>query len=693
MTQARPVTLTALDHEILRLLLIGPFQRADDLAALLGVRYNHVLQRLATLANLDLIADILPGCMGRNSARFAYLTPRGVALLAAATDTSPLRFAQRWHVDMAGLAHLLVRLPALATVQARLPDLVRAAHAAMQMQYAPREQAVTWSWVRDYRYRLRDSHRRLTVAADGLIVFRPHLRHPIGTGLPADLILTYACWLLLDPGIGGDDVFVDCLAALLRLREQRQVDEGIVTFPPVLIYTASPFRAAIWRRAAQHAARVVACQPLDGLIQITPPAPQDWWPPYPVGDTRAGATGEKEWSDLSTGERRHLHHLFATPLTPDALPPAITPYLLPHAATAAARSTTVIAPRTYTPDLIARLDRAWQRANQSDTAVTRLGRHILGLTRRHIQVLGALAAHPGIPLIELGTLLDIAAPTCRVHYLSPLIDQGLVAHSAIPCPTLNRHVPTPAGQHTTDEVLAYSLTTTGLALLAHLQNLPRQRVPDAQNTALFTRRAGSLGQHNIGVYRFFALLIAATREQNELHRVMWWETGSACIRRFATARRTDGTIVFATLRPDAIGEYAWGNRRLRFMLEWDMGTMTTTQLLQKFVNYGRYAHSRAYQREGARSLPVLYVVTLDAAHEARIARILDALVAEHHLTPNGNLAIRTTTFALLAESGPLARIWQPHLPRQQAILWAENAAARSPLAMLDEIRPLGDIFR
>ena len=136
------------------------------------------------------------------------------------------------------------------------------------------------------------------------------------------------------------------------------------------------------------------------------------------------------------------------------------------------------------------------------------------------------------------------------------------------------------------------------------------------------------------------------------------------------------------IRPDGIGEYAWGNRRVRLWLEWDMATMGRAQMREKFCHYAAYAWSKSYWEERPRSLPLLLIVVPTAAREAWIGEVVQELIQEGVLAPKGCLAIRTTTFALLAAHGPLALIWRPLLPRP-------DRAGHPPRAtVLDGIRPL-----
>ncbi|MBA3822284.1 MAG: replication-relaxation family protein [Ktedonobacterales bacterium] len=716
--------LSPLDEELLRLLLLGPFQRAEDLARLLGQHANLLREHLAQLSTVDLVQTITPGFLGRNSGQFAYLTSRGIAHLARLAKEPRGPFAKHWQVDLAGLARHLLRLPAYAHLQTGLPDLLQALGQALREHYAPQERTVPWYWLRDYHYSFRQGHTWTRVATDGLIIFRPHLVHPHGVGLPSHLDLTYAVWLLLDPGIGEADTFTRRLIALLKLRERRWIEEGIADFPPLIIYASSPYRAAIWRRAARGASAYVRAEPLAGMIQIASPLSTDWWPPGILVEARHDAAEGPEWSDLVTGNRSRLAQIFAQPLAEAALPPAIEHYFLAVPVAAPGQMATVVpVPRIRAANLTERLAASAQGSSPWDETVAEspsaagdersvpsspsetappettlpppptrlqamtLGHLALNVTRRQIQALAVLAAHPVMPLRELSTMLAVTPETCRTTHLLALLHQGLIAPIRVYCPDLDLLLTPPPSAPANRVIESYQVSAKGVALLSHFQHLRQRRGNPTTDPDLLAEGLTNIHQHNIGLYHFFARLIAAAREQTALHRLLWWETGAACVRRYAQKRHPDGTIVWGTIRPDAIAEYAWGTRHLRFWLEWDMGTMGHQMLLEKLLNYTWYAQTRALYQDAPRSLPVLFIVVPEYGQELRIARILQELIDARILDPKGNLMVRTTTFALLAEAGPLAPIWRPQLP-QPYVVEAVNASIVPFIAMLDQIRPL-----
>jgi hypothetical protein len=155
-------------------------------------------------------------------------------------------------------------------------------------------------------------------------------------------------------------------------------------------------------------------------------------------------------------------------------------------------------------------------------------------------------------------------------------------------------------------------------------------------------------EHTAGIYGFFASLSQAAsqeRLQGREHRLLWWETGAACERRYRDHER------WHNLRPDAGAEYQAGERQVRFWLEWDRATMGTRDLVAKFRTYAHYVTSREWFKE-KEVLPHLLVIAPDKEQEMRIAHVAAAFLANTR-----GLVVRTTTSTRLTVRGPLAAIW------------------------------------
>lgn len=157
-------------------------------------------------------------------------------------------------------------------------------------------------------------------------------------------------------------------------------------------------------------------------------------------------------------------------------------------------------------------------------------------------------------------------------------------------------------------------------------------------------------RHTAGLYGFFARL-AETADAD--HCLCWWETGTACERRYQHQDH------WHNFRPDALAEYRPGTQMFRFWLEWDRGTMNERDLRAKFASYAYYLASREWVKERT-PLPLLLCVTPDVGQEQRLARVARALVKV-----TSGLTISTTTARLLDAQGPLTPIWMPVHPLRQ----------------------------
>jgi hypothetical protein len=107
----------------------------------------------------------------------------------------------------------------------------------------------------------------------------------------------------------------------------------------------------------------------------------------------------------------------------------------------------------------------------------------------------------------------------------------------------------------------------------------------------------------------------------------------------ATGWVTSGTISDRT----RLSEYRVGERRLRFWLEWDRGTMNARDLTIKFASYAHYLASREWAGEGAKP-PWLLCISPEPAQERRIQR-----VAQASLLSITELVLWTTTSEWLCE--------------------------------------------
>src|SRR5947207_8724156 len=98
-----------------------------------------------------------------------------------------------------------------------------------------------------------------------------------------------------------------------------------------------------------------------------------------------------------------------------------------------------------------------------------------------------------------------------------------------------------------------------------------------------------------------------------------WEKGAMCERRYKVGEQ------WYNLKPDALAEYCVGSQRMRFLLEWDCGTMNVRDLAIKFTSYAQYIASREWARERS-IMPLLTCVAPDIAQEKRMQRVAQAVL-------------------------------------------------------------------
>jgi len=307
-------------------------------------------------------------------------------------------------------------------------------------------------------------------------------------------------------------------------------------------------------------------------------------------------------------------------------------------------------------DFAARAERVWKGASTDLEERERVALVGLSLSRRLLSLLNCCLDHPLLTVREMAALLTVEEGSIE-RYLRELRIRGCLEREE-----------TIAGPR-------WRLSEHGLRLVAAAHHLSVSRLATATTPAkpgmdpslvqLGLEEARGHIQHTAGIYGFFASLAQAAQERSEQgHRLLWWETGSICERRY---RDHDA---WYNLRPDGAGEYQAGAQRVRFWLEWDRGTMVLRDLASKFATYARYVAYRVWVKEHA-VLPLLLTVAADVGQERRIRR-----VAEPQLAHTPGLVMRTTTASLLATQGPLAPIWFQVVPQVDRLV----ASSRSPPA-------------
>lgn len=470
---------------ILLALLTMPLQRVEDLALMAGVSLRTAYRHLARLQPVGLVDTLSTGNLGRASCHLAYLTRAGVRALAGGDPADAHALARAWRCDLRDVARLLPRLPARIALLQTLPPLLMAyRHAALGCggtarklrndQHAPgcweTPTFLRWHWALDYHHAFTYRERAWRLAVDAILAVRAAGSLGYGDGRTpgrgvqqgrprASATETtaewHAVWVLLDPGVGNASAFVARLSALVAYRESAARWPVYGQFPPVLIVTASPHRASIWRQAAREAALRLRADPLVGVIQVVPPGAVSCWPLSVPGTVLPLTVPEPTtaWIDLASGVPTTLSALFATALPETALPPGITtlplaPLVLGNSsgATTACTPTAISgarprpapaahhsiacaghqgdragAPRLRaTTTLSARpadtLSRWLARAHpldhpgplDSDQRMLLRGRLALSLTRREHTLLDMIATHPLVCQDDLAVWMDLA---------------------------------------------------------------------------------------------------------------------------------------------------------------------------------------------------------------------------------------------------------------------------------------------
>ena len=622
--------LDAGDLRLLQWLLRYPFQRAEDLALALASSHATVYRHLSVLHTMGLIEYVMPPALGANTCRLYHLSNVGLHVLAIQEQTDPLEMARTCSTDERGLLRLLPRLSSLVTLQQCMNGLV--AYAPEALAHLGRRSEVRWHWVRGYAHHFLYREKLMRCTADAALLLRFRTMTEDGMSSQEQW---YNLFVLLDAEIANDTWLKQRLGRLLCYRESAERWPVYQHFPPVLVLVSTPHRMELWQRCAMEAATVLHVSPLTGAVVCVP----ENSPSAPVNLWRCA------WKSLATNVpctlRRLLH-----PLPIEALPPGLWDHTLTDRKGAEATSVRETVPpssstRKRTRIVVGNYMKRATNTKGEHTGNDRDEREIiallgLSLGHRHFALLHLLFTHPLLALHEMGALLEREDSSIE-RYLGLLSSQDCIERIA-----------SDVGQR-------WRLSERGLHLIAATQHISIQRIATVEEsdgeTYLVQRGVDVLLrhlEHTAGIYGFFASLSQAAsqeRLQGREHRLLWWETGAACERRYRDHER------WHNLRPDAGAEYQAGERQVRFWLEWDRATMGTRDLVAKFRTYAHYVTSREWFKE-KEVLPHLLVIAPDKEQEMRIAHVAAAFLANTR-----GLVVRTTTSTRLTVRGPLAAIW------------------------------------
>ncbi len=636
--------LTQEDVQLLRALLRYPFSRAEDVAIARDSSVATVYRHLALLHSLGLVERVIPGVLGRATGSLYHLSNLGLHVLAVYEQADPEMLARSWQTHERGLLRLLPRLAHLVTLQNCINGLV--AHAPEALARQGRKPVCRWHWLRDYRYRFSFRDQDMSCAADALLVLRVR---PLPEGSLPQETLWYGMLLFLDSTINERSLITQRLRRLLYYRECPERRRIYHHFPLVLILVTNPHRREHWQRAAADALKMQGSlfAPLEGVIARLPDE----------HGTALTNLWRLPWSTLSGNAPCHVQELLA-PMPLEAIPsgPLDEDIASGEGADATRETLRVHIEASRVPrftqvirgDFAARAELVARDRTSGLDACETMALLGLSLSRRLLKLLTCCLDHPLLTMGEMAALFTVEYGSIE-RYLRELRHMGCMVREE-----------TPVGER-------WRLSERGLRLVAAAHHMSISRIattstPAQQGTAPILVQLGldevrGHIEHTAGIYGFFAALAQAAQERCEQgHRLLWWETGSLCERRY---RDHDH---WYNLRPDGAGEYQAGAQRVRFWLEWDRGTMVLRDLATKFYTYARYVAYRTWVKEHA-VLPLLLTVAADLGQERRIRR-----VAQQQLAQTSGLFMRMTTASLLAGYGPLAPIWSQVVPRDDGLV-------------------------
>jgi len=642
--------LSPVDVQLLQACLRYPFLRAEDMAVARHLHVATVYRHLGQLYALGLVERMTPGVLGTGTCALYHLSNLGLHVLAAYEQEDVETLARFWHTDERGLLRLLPRLASLVTLHTCIDALV--VHAPEALAERGYEPVCRWHWLRDYRYNFTFREQDLSCTADALLVLKA--RPAIEDGLGA-VTRWYSLLLFLDSTLNERNLMNERLKRVLYYRECPERRHIYHAFPLVLVLVTNPHRREHWQRAAHDATMIngAVFTPLQGAIVCLPDK----------HGTRLSNLWRLPWRTLSGNAPCHLQELLV-PLPLEAIPPgpldkdmardedemATRDLARVHIEAAGVRRFTQV----IHGEFAARAEDVWRGVStdlEEREVVALLG---LAMSRRHLDLLTCCLDHPLLSVRDMAALLTLEEGTIE-RYLRELRSMGCIEREE-----------TVVGER-------WYLSERGLRLVAAAHHVRISRLATATTPAkpgtvptleqLGLDEARGHIQHTAGIYGFFTSLAQAAHKRPD-HRLLWWETGSMCERRY---RDHDA---WYNLRPDGAGEYQAGTQCVRFWLEWDRGTMVLRDLATKFSTYARYVAYRSWVKEHA-VLPLLLTVASDIGQEQRIRR-----VAQQQLAHTPGLVMQITTASLLAIQGPLAPIWFQIVPQKDRLV----VTSRSPPA-------------
>ena len=393
---------------------------------------------------------------------------------------------------------------------------------------------------------------------------RPAFKAPTRVELPAYAALTWkgeAAAFLLIPDLATFPLraYRTSLGRLLLLRSAQDSH-----FPTLVVATTDRRRAAAWGQMLEDSRRARFEAPLPAYVAT--------WEELPSGlDGLARFMGSAQPPADRLSHRIQLERLRSR------------------------RSCSRV------PCLVGEALSTTSAASGADNA---LGRAAIELSATERALLDIVGRHPFQPPERLAAVLGWQVKWAR-QLRNRLMARGLMR-------LLGRDE---IGVDTGDLELV-ELTDGGLALLAAQQGLPiaaavryNGLAGGAPDNPIGSRRqlVANLS-HTLGADGIFVDLIETARRAAASggdKALVEWRNAAACSRRH--------------LRPDGYGIYRQGGQLYGFFLEYDQGTMSARDYLQKFAAYFEYLTTGGFSRD-YEGFPTILVVTKDRTAEERIAR-------------------------------------------------------------------------
>jgi DNA-binding MarR family transcriptional regulator len=621
------------NRRVLDYLLQHPFQRVKDLSLALAMPLASIDRHLQAAINKGYVEWVTPSLTIRDTCRLYYLSRLGIQALATALHADVSSLASAYQAHERGMLRMLPRLPSLVTLQEVLAGFVR--EAPDLFAYSNGERAsITWKWLLDYKEHFTYHGRRERCCADALVVFARHggqkgERSANGSAHPDGY---YAAWLLVDAGLDGKDdlrLIRSRLEALVHYRESAERRASYSLFPPILVIVKTERQRFIWQRCA---------------AQVTTEAPRQYAPLLgavieEVNIKTSEPAGRWKWYSLTSKPASHLKYLFSH-MPEDALPSGFTASHVDKDQ----RGKMVALPQGNYTARSQRISPQVRNEQGERECVALLG---LALSRRHLEILQDLYAHPLLSTAELAAFEDIEITSVR-RYLYDLERYLCVGKRGTVCgPRWELR----------DRGLRLIAATLGVALthVAMIDTTPERRGQLIQRGQQFLQSEAVI-RHAAAIYDFFARLHVDAHAYGKQHQVVWWESGTRCER-----RHRDHQWVWHNFRPDGDFEYCIEKRTVRAWVEIDLGTMDAIHLRSKLEAYAYYIRSREFVREGLTALPFLLIIVPDKAQFQRVARIVRESLS------NTGLVVRIATSTRIATFGPLERIWLEVLPEHPGV--------------------------